>query len=253
MGSIAGWKSYFRGMSAFIVYALSSGILENVFKGIVPYLPIGSLIAPLALTQIVAAWTHIVITVPSERKWYQRLPPFKKTFEATCFPILAVWLANAINVALPAFVGKLLGISWPSDPEGGNPNQNPFDPHLIWKSLIVVFLVFFIRLTIALPAEVLLVRVQASLLPPDEEPIIPFDRSFGGRVDPVVVTGKGFVSMKDALQTFPRESWIRLYKLYAKVVGITFGTYSLFIAVIIPEMILIIAGSTKLPPGDGSF
>ncbi|KAK1755935.1 putative ubiquitin conjugating protein [Echria macrotheca] len=248
LGSVAGWRSYFRGIVCAAVLSVAEASLGNIFTKFLPLIPIGALLAQLALTQLGAAWTHIVISAPSSKKFYQRLPPFKKTFEATCFPILAVWLANAVNFAVPALVGRALGLAVPgrSDPEiPENPPQLGGD--VAWKSLIVFILAVGIQLAAVVPANVLLVRVQASLLPPDEDTIVPFDRSFGGKVDPVVVSGKGFVSMRDALATFPKASWVRLYKLYAKIVGITFAVYVFALAVIVPEVILILAKSEKTP------
>jgi hypothetical protein len=234
------------------VLSVAEASLGNIFKKFLPLIQIGALLgallAQLALAQLGAAWTHIVISSPSDKKFYQRLPPFKKTFEATCFPILAVWLANAVNFAIPALVGRALGLKVPgrSNPEiPENPPELGGD--VAWKSLVVFILAVGIQLAAVVPANVLLVRVQASLLPPDEDTIVPFDRSFGGKVDPVVVSGKGFVSMRDALATVPKASWVRLYKLYAKIVGITFAVYALALAVIVPEVILILAKSEKTP------
>lgn len=73
---------------------------------------------------------------------------------------------------------------------------------------------------------------------------MPFDRSFGGKVDPAIVGGKGFVTMRDALATFPVSSWIRLYKLYAKVIAVSFAAYfAFFMTVILPGAFLIVSSS----------
>ena len=81
------------------------------------------------------------------------------------------------------------------------------------------------HLLVVLPSEVALVRVQASLLSPEEQTIIPFDATFQGKVQAAVVDGKGFVSMRDALSTFSRASWVRLYKMYLKVFLISFVAF----------------------------
>ena len=58
------------------------------------------------------------------------------------------------------------------------------------------------------PAHVVLARIQASLLSPDEDTIIPFDKTFDGTVTEPAVAGKGYVNMRNALQTFPRASLV---------------------------------------------
>jgi len=242
LAGVAGWRSYFRGVACAFVLGIAEATLGGFFKQLLPIIPIGALLAQLALTQLGAAWTHIVISAPSDRRFYRRLPPFKKTFEATCFPILSVWLANAVTIIIPTLIGKALGVPMPGHP-GEKPDMSAGD---LWKPTIMALVAIVLQLLTVVPANVLLIRVQASLLPPDEDTIVPFDRSFQGKVDPVVVTGKGFVSMRDAWATFPKSSWIRLYKLYAKILAVTIAAYGLLIAVLVPEIILILSQSKKV-------
>ncbi|KAK0645558.1 hypothetical protein B0T16DRAFT_492685 [Cercophora newfieldiana] len=241
LSGVAGWRSYFRGIACAFVLGIAEATLGDIFKKFLPLIPIGALLAQLALTQLGAAWTHIVISSPSDRRFYRRLPPFKKTFEATCFPILSVWLANTITILVPTLIGKALGIPLP-----GHPQEDPkLGAGDLWKPTVMGLVAIALQLLAVVPANVLLVRVQASLLPPDEDTIVPFDRSFQGKVEPAIVGGKGFVSMRDALATFPTASWVRLYKLYAKILGVTIAAYGILLAVVVPEIILIISKSTK--------
>jgi len=240
---VAGWRSYFRGIACALVLNFAKVLVSDVFKKFIPLIPIGACLAQLALTQLSAAWTHIVISNPSDRRFYRRLPPFKKTFEATCFPILALWIANSLTIAVPALIGGALGVPLPGDGnDGKGPRMGAGD---MWKPTVMCLVAIVLQLLAVVPANVLLVRVQASLLPPDEDTIVPFDRSFQGKLEPAIVGGKGFVSMRDALATFPKSSWIRLYKLYAKILGVTIAAYGLLLAVIIPQMILIVSKSQK--------
>ncbi len=237
---VAGWKSYFRGIVCAFVLSFVSSTLDGLVSSKFLPVPLGALIASLALAQLSAAWTHIVISQPSKLPFYRRLPPFKKTFEATCFPILAVWLAAAVTGVVPAVVAQALGLSSARDPGavfGEDPPQ--FDAHDTWKLLIVILLAVVLALGGIVPATVLLVRTQASLLPPDEDTIVPFDRSFGGRVDPAVVGGKGYVTIRDALATFDRASWVRIYKLYAKILAVTLVTYFGIGSVIAAQFVLL--------------
>ena len=90
-------------------------------------------------------------------------------------------------------------------------------------------------------------RVQASLLPEEEETIIPFDRSFGGKVEPKIVGGTGAVSMVDAWKSFDIATCIRLVKLYVKIFVIEIATTVLFTMVGVAELKLILAKSQASP------
>ena len=79
--------------------------------------------------------------------------------------------------------------------------------------------------------------MQASLLPPDEDTIIPFDRTYGGTLEPAVV-GRGYVSVGDALRTFPRASWVRVYVLHAKIFAAVLLAYAVMLAVFMPQALL---------------
>ena len=66
----------------------------------------------------------------------------------------------------------------------------------------------------------MLFRVYASLLPEHSETIVPCDRTFAGKVVPEARGGSEQLGMMDALRTFGRAAWVRLFKLYAKNIAI---------------------------------
>lgn len=92
---------------------------------------------------------------------------------------------------------------------------------------------------IVFPASVSLTRVQASMLPEENESIVPFDRTFGGKVKPEILGGSGAVSMLDAWKTFGWAARIRLVKLYAKIGMIQVATTVLFVMMVVGELRLI--------------
>ncbi|SCO01702.1 uncharacterized protein FFB20_11468 [Fusarium fujikuroi] len=106
------------------------------------------------------------------------------------------------------------------------------------------------RVAIQIPAYVVLVRVQASLLPADADTIIPFDRSFNGRIEPVVVGGLGYATVRDAWSSFSKSAWRRIVMLSVKIVAVTFAALCVIFAVIIPQVILLAAMGTD--NGDGN-
>ena len=99
--------------------------------------------------------------------------------------------------------------------------------------MLATFAVMMSWITIAVlivfPASVTLKRVQASLLPEEFDSIVPFDRTFGGKVQPQVTGGTGVVSMLDAWKTFDWAARFRLVKLYAKIFAIQVSTTVFFI------------------------
>lgn len=235
--SVGGWRSNFRGFWCSFAYGVSVAFISGIFMSL-PFIPafVGTLLATLALVQISTAWVHIVMTPPNPAPFYRRLPPFKKTFEATAAPVLALWLAATIGGAAPRLISNLVHLpTWTV----GDPNEVPiYGWGDSWKGLVVGVVTLAIWALAIIPAHVVLVRVQASLLPPDEDSIIPFDRSFGSSVEPAVVGGKGFVTMKDAWSTVSRASWIRIYVLHAKVFAATAAATLLMLVIIIPEVML---------------
>lgn len=235
--SVGGWRGSFRGISCAFAYAVAVSIAGS-FIGAFPFVPsfVGTLLAGLALVQLPAAWAHIVMTPSNPAPWYRRLPPLKRTFEATCFPTLAVWLASTLASEVPRGIAYLthLPIWDPTDPND-IPTYHWSDS---WKGSLMAITSLAIYVFAFVPAYVVLVRVQASLLPPEEDTIVAIDRSFGNTVEPAIVGGKGFVTMKDAIRTVSRESWIRIYLLQAKVFAVGVAVNILMLAVLIPEVIL---------------
>ncbi|KAK0636867.1 hypothetical protein B0T17DRAFT_480475 [Bombardia bombarda] len=236
--SLSGWRSAFRG----IIAAFSYAFLLNTITQILWSIPLinqslASLLASLALVQLSAAWVHIVISPPSPQPFYRRLPPLRRTFEATCFPTFFAWLSLAVLEDGLGLFASLIGLPmW----DRKNPMATPWTPVDGAKAVAFFGLALAVQLLLVVPTQVLLVRVQASLLPPDEDTIVPFDRSFEGKVEPALVGGKGFVSMRVALASFSRASWVRLYVLYAKVAAVTALAYLAMAAIVIPEIILMV-------------
>jgi len=156
LSSVAGWRSYFRGVVLAIVIAICNFCLGGILNKAIPFIPLGPFLAQLALTQLRTAWTHIVITAPSELRFYQRLPPFKKTFEATCFPIFVLWVAEAITLGVFAILTKVLGLQLPS--QGEEPPK--YGSNDAWKVLVIFLVLVVLQLVAIVPANVLLVRVR---------------------------------------------------------------------------------------------
>jgi hypothetical protein len=239
--SVGGWRSNFRGIWANIAYGFAISLATELFTAI-PFVPsfVGVIVANLVLVQLSTAWVHIVISPPNPAPFWRRLPPFNKTFRATALPVTIYAAADIVSDEAPEMLARLLNLPGfrPTYP-GTISDPGRYARYSIWKALIVLLVSFACLALVYLPAFVNLVRVQASLLPPDEDTILPFDRTYDGTIEPAVVSGKGYVTTKDAIRTFPRASWIRIYILQAKIFGIVLVTLLAFFAIVSAQMWLI--------------
>jgi hypothetical protein len=242
--AIGGWRSLFRGYAAYLFVSVAGAIVGSIFMSMgIPAL-IAVPLVTVTLAQPHAAWTHIVISAPSPKYFWQRLPPFKKAFQATALPLVLYMLAAQLATFLPAGLALLLHMNiW--DPQSPKALPQP-DKHDAWKGVLVLLASLALQVFLVIPAQVILTRVQASFLPEEDDTIVPFDRSFGGQVEPAIVGGKGYISMAGAWKSFTRTAWIRLVKLYVKIFLIIIALAVAWFAVLIPEYILIADNSRKV-------
>ncbi|KAL7627822.1 hypothetical protein AAE478_002017 [Parahypoxylon ruwenzoriense] len=242
--AISGWRSLFRGFACWFALSVATMfIYGTMVSTFVPSLIAGP-VSALALVQLYTAWTHIVISAPSSKTFWQRLPPFKKAFQATALPIIMYLFAIELSQFFPRMLAYGMGMNLPNPKQPGVIPEA--DKNDIWKGVLVVLLSIAMHVLLVIPTQVILTRVQASLLPEEDDTIVPFDRSFSGKVEPAIVGGKGFVTIRDAWQSFSRASWVRLVKLYVKIFFAGFALSLLWIGVIIPEMFLIMSHSKKV-------
>ncbi|KAH7328227.1 hypothetical protein B0I35DRAFT_416907 [Stachybotrys elegans] len=241
-----GFRANFRGLACFLVQAVLTVALVLVFVGALGTggTSIATLLASLTLIQFSTAWVHIIITRPSDLHFWSRLPSFNHTFNATWKPVVLLWAATEVTRWLPRIFALIAGIDLPDLNSGFNGPKNPesgikVDPALRWAAPVMVVLSLLGVIFLTIPAQVILFRVQASLLPADAETIINFDRSFQGQVGPVITTGKGYATVSQAWSTFTRAAWRRLVALYCKIFLIS-ALVVIFVTIIaIPEMIII--------------
>lgn len=232
-----GWTASLRGLGCAVALDLVSGVCGAAVGAFVPR-AFGVLLAALATVQLHTVWTHIVVTVPSELPFWRRLPDFGKTFRATWAPVAAYWAARQFTALVPVVLAGAFGLdTWDPRAPGAVP---VYSGHAVWQSLVVLLATLLSAVCLVIPAQVVLVRVQASLLPADADTIVPFDRSFGGAVEPEVVTGKGYVDFVTAWRTFGRDSWVRLLRLMGKIVAVTLAVYLVFLALVVPEFLLML-------------
>lgn len=237
--SLGSWRSVFRGLGTLIVVAIATAFLQFILA--VPLYPLhlaplAAIPAHLALVQLHTVWLHVVITPPSRDPFWKRLPPFGKTFRATVRPVVLYAVAREVARGLP----RLIFLA----------------PQVRNSALALLFmpLALFLWLVVEIPAQIALVRIQASLLPPDEFPIVPFDRSFGGRVSPVFSVGgegdgeKTHATLRDIWETLSRAAVWRVAKLMLKVAAAQIVMWLSFAAIVFATSA--VAG-IQIPTGPG--
>ncbi|KAI0478568.1 putative ubiquitin conjugating enzyme [Xylariaceae sp. FL0804] len=248
--AVGGWRSLFRGLGCYAALSAATAALVGVLTA--AYVPalLAAPLAALALTQLYTAWTHVAISAPPSpgsgrgRFWWRRLPPFGRSFRAAAPPMVVYLFAVELASLVPRLLLRGLGMNaW--DPQ--QPGRLPvaLERGDVWKAAVTLLVALVLHVGLVIPAQVVLVRVQASLLPEEDDTIVPFDRSFQGKVEPAIVGGRGYVTMMDAWRSFSRASWIRLVKLYVKIFLAGLAVSFAFAAVLIPEIFLVIASAKQ--------
>jgi hypothetical protein len=160
------------------------------------------IIPSLALVQLYTLWTHTVLTQPSTKSLWQRIPPFKATLRATGGALAIALTSRALARVV---LTRALGI------DELNPIVNPYQPirgGMMWAVGLCISEV------ILMPANMVLARVQASMLPADDNPVIFLDEALRG-------DGKNgqskAIGLKDAWTTSGWGTWHRLIILYVQV------------------------------------
>lgn len=224
--SQGGRLARFRGYKYHAIWALaftfSSNVIESVIPEFVPFrLVIVSALAGALSANVHAAWTHKVVSMPSTTGFWARVPARSHwkvlAFPAAVYasmPYVSVYVAKGAVILLrlnrlnPEDIREYNGAEWTS---------------LIARFIAVIVIAVSCTLFLCLPAIVTMVRVEASILPEEEDTIVPFDRTFDGKVVPKVVGGTGSISFLDAWRSFNWEARRRLLKLYVKIFFIMTG------------------------------
>ena len=222
--SRAGFASRYRGLQVAIVYHVAHHILMQPLMmatgGAMFSRAFMAIIATVCLCRIKMTWTHIVISDPSPKKWYRRIPE-RKTFLKIVGPTAIYALATQATILVPEFLFAVFDLpKWVQQPESFAKLTDAEQQAVFVKIFVVCLSGLAVGAFALFPASVALKRVQASMLPEEDETIVPFDRTFNGKVVPEVTGGSGKIGMLDAWKTFDWSARIRLVKLYAKVFAI---------------------------------
>ncbi|KAK6856310.1 hypothetical protein PG995_008461 [Apiospora arundinis] len=204
--SIAGFTSLFRGFGCFLVLN-AANLMIQVALGAIPFM---------------------VVSAPSARPFWHRLPGFVEAFRATALPAAVFMASAAISRRAPFFLFHVLGVATPSSPFTLElpPRVNWDVDDLVKMACLMATCLVFIAVLVT-PSHAVLTRIEASVIPDEDRTVIPFDRTFGTKS-----STQGFLSMQDAWESLRSEVWWRLVKLNLKIFALSTVIYGfLFIVV----------------------
>lgn len=234
----------FRGYRVYILYHFLSTLAFAFFSGVFDFIP-GQTILSAALTgallaRVHAAWTHKVVGMPTEQSFWKRIPN-KSHWKTLAVPAAIASAMPHISMYLLVGVVKLLGFTkkWDASKQW-EPVSCAEKIGNIARVLAVIVFAISCYLFLCLPAMVTLARVEASILPEDQDAIVPFDRTFGGKVVSKMMGGTGVVGFLDAWRSFNWEARRRLIKLFIKNFFILTGLVIVIVHVVVFEMFAII-------------
>ncbi|EXJ80618.1 hypothetical protein A1O3_06902 [Capronia epimyces CBS 606.96] len=232
----AGYWSRFRGLSMFIVWHVVSGFIGGGVGGATGSrlaVAFAAVVIETLLANLHMAWVHIVISEPRAKRWYHRIPSIRTWPKIA--PAVALWAASSQIVAvLPGLVcGSFGSLKRMNDPayEPGKKDLYAVGA----QGFMGMFIMLALFVLLQIPATVTLVRVAASMLPEEDETIVPFDRTFDGRTTPAIIGGQGKIGLVEAWRSFPWASRARLLKLMMKVVLLMMAAWILFTTVLVAE------------------
>lgn len=207
---------------------------------------VARLFGSLLLVQFSTLWLHIIIA-QTDRPFESRIPPFKRTFQATWLPTVLHWAAVEFTGRFPSMVASSMNIIWPSYSLFTPDNTYRFrldmaagDAVFYGKCAAVIVATVIGSIFLVVPSQVILMRIQASLLSMEDSTIVPFDRTFGGRVQPDSGNGRDYATISDAWHSFSRAHWRGLVILSFKIIFISLALILLMCVVVSLQWVMIV-------------
>jgi hypothetical protein len=233
----AGRVARFRGYKIHVLHSISFAIVSTFFSAALPHVPgqaiVVAAISGAAVANVHAAWTHKVVSLPTDKSFCQRLPS-KADWKVLALPAAIEAAMPYVSVYLTCGVAMLMGLHR-LDQENISAYSGVQVACLVLRVVITFVFAITCTLFLCLPAAVTLVRIESSLLPTDEDTIVPFDRSFGGKA-----SSAGKIGFLDAWRSFNWEARRRLIKLFAKVFLILTGFVFLIVHVLVAEAFIVV-------------
>jgi hypothetical protein len=213
-----GFFGRWRGAGFAICYNLLHGFVANFLASMLGFGIFGHaatyIFSSLCLARLHMAWTHKMISEHSTMPWTKRIVP-RQQCKIILLPTLVFAAAQQATVILPLAVAFALGL--PEQFHSGAAASEGCHSMLALKVLAVPATALIVALAVLLPASVTLTRIEAALLPADQQTIVAFERaSVLGNVD-LAQRGASRAVFVQAWRSFDRAARLRLVKLYVKM------------------------------------
>lgn len=171
---------------------------------------LAQILLPLPFLPIHTLWVHTILSRPSSLRLSKRFAPIKQTLRAVALPMSILLTAEATTQRILWQTYKSIGLRWEDFaplPAYGSDNR---------KAILFCLLGAVLMHTLIVPAHLLLVRIEASLLPMDEQTII--------IIDPALTASQqegGYLTLMEALKSLKRPVVVNVALLYFKLIFLT--------------------------------
>jgi hypothetical protein len=229
----AGRFAMFRGLGYLLIYSffesLINGILTACLRPLLSFAVdvLVPIFTPVLLWRLNNAWLHKVISKPSEKSWYTRVREQKGSLPLK-MAILLWALCRSVASFIPGLLMYLLVVK-EFETVDGDVRFHGSVPQTILESLGIFALSLVLPLLLVVPATVVLVRIQASMLPANDEGIVVLDKalcksvaleSTDGNVASEPTAGGYKLTILGVWHSFAWPARINLLKVYAKCYAI---------------------------------
>jgi hypothetical protein len=229
----AGQFAMFRGFGYLLIYgfveSLINGILAACLRPLLSFAVdiIVPIFTPVLLWRLNNAWLHKVISKPSQKSWYTRVREQKGSL--TVKMAILLWaLCRSVASFIPGLLAYLL-VRKKFETVDGDVRFHGSVPHTILEFLGIFVLNLVLPLLLVVPATVILVRIQAYMLPESDEGIVVLDNalcksvaleSTDGNVASEPTAGEYKLTLLGLWHSFAWPARISLLKVYAKCYAI---------------------------------
>lgn len=211
---VGGFRARWRGLGISMVYHFCHALLAQCLMVPLMFInpmmqPLGFIIASVLLARIHMTWTHIMVSGPSEKPWYRRMPRGMRVWKALFLPSLVYAVSQQLVVVLPMVTFFVTQV----------PPSDSTTDGLVFRLFCSLVTAECVALFFLMPASVVLTRVEASLLPEDEDTIVEFDRTINGAAPAAIAldSPKGNRALfVQAWHTVDKACRIRIMKFYVK-------------------------------------
>jgi hypothetical protein len=241
--SVGGCAARWRGVGIFVLYVFLTTIIAAPLTSFLRFLPkpcggiMADIIASVITARLHASWTHKVISMPSSKSLRDRMVSRAQWKELMIPTALSVG-AQSTGLCGIAMVFRVSGMLV------RDLYENDAAPKWTLPILAIVpgtLTAIILGLFMMFPAYVSLVRKEASMLPEEEETIVNFDRSFGGRLTQVGTAA----TLRESWQSFTWEARRRLVGLYVKFFFIMAAITFVFVHVLMLELYIVAGKEIK--------